>query len=615
MARGTATLEDRPPGRRVGALAALWPFVRPYRGQVVLAIVALALTSAISLVLPLAVRRVVDNFDDGAGLLDEYFGAALVIVALLALGTAARYFFVTRLGERVVADIRKAVFARVITLSPAFFERVMTGEILSRITTDTTLIQSVIGSSLSIALRNMLILAGGLAMLAVTSLKLMGLVLLIVPAILVPIILLGRRLRALSRANQDWIAASSGSASESLLAAQTVQAYTHEARSIARFDEVTEQSYDVALSRVRTRALMTAIVIFLIFSGVIGVLWIGARDVSAGAMTAGQLVQFVIYAILVAGSTGALSEIWGELQRAAGATERLADLLTAEDAMADPARPVPLPRPVRGQIALEGVGFRYPSRPDIPALADVDLMIRPGETVALVGPSGAGKTTVIQLIQRFWDPVAGRVTLDGVDLRDMRRDDFRQAIALVPQDPVIFAASARDNIALGRPDASDAEIEAAARAAHAHEVIAALPAGYDTPLGERGVMLSGGQRQRIAIARAILRDAPVLLLDEATSALDAESESLVQAAVNRLSEGRTTIVIAHRLATVKKADRIVVFDRGRIVAQGTHEALVAEDGLYARLARMQFTDGGEAATAAVLAGRARPVPQDASGAA
>lgn len=594
MARGTRIIEDRPTSRRVGALGALWPFIKPYRGQVVLALLALAGTSAISLILPLAVRRVVDNFDDGAGLLDEYFGAALFFVALLAVGTAARYFFVTRLGERVVADIRKAVYARVITLSPAFFERVMTGEILSRITTDTTLIQSVVGSSLSIALRNLLILVGGMALLAWTSVKLTGLVLLIVPAILVPIIVLGRRLRGLSRQNQDWIAQSSGAASETLLAAQTVQAYTAEARSIARFDDVTERSYRVAMTRIGTRAVMTAIVIFLIFAGVIGVLWIGARDVSGGVMTAGQLVQFVIYAILVAGGAGALSEIWGELQRAAGAAERLAELLSAEDALTDPARPRALPQPVRGEIALEGVGFRFPSRPDSPALHGVDLTIRPGETVALVGPSGAGKTTVIQLIQRFWDPQAGRVTLDGIDLRDLARVDLRGQIALVPQDPVIFAASAIDNIRLGRPEASDAEVEAAARAAHAHDFIAALPQGYDTALGERGVMLSGGQRQRIAIARAILRNAPILLLDEATSALDAESEALVQAAVARLAEGRTTVIVAHRLATVKKADRIIVLDQGCILAEGSHDALVAQGGLYARLARMQFTDGPQA---------------------
>lgn len=591
MARGNSITEDRPTSKKVGALRALWPFVRPYRRLGLLALIALVLTAGISLILPIAVRRVVDGFDDGAGLLDQYFTAALVIVALLAVGTAARYYFVTRLGERVVADIRKAVFSRVITLSPGFFERIMTGEILSRITTDTTLIQSVIGSSLSIALRNMLILAGGLAMLALTSAKLTGLVLLIVPVIILPIIILGRRLRQLSRSNQDWIASSSGSASESLLAAQTVQSYTNEARAAARFADVTEQSFDIALIRVRTRALMTAIVIFLIFAGVIGVLWIGARDVREGMMTAGQLVQFVIYAILVASSTGALSEIWGELQRAAGATERLAELLTASDNLTDPADPVTLPRPVQGRITLEDVVFHYPTRPDVSALENVSLTIQPGETIALVGPSGAGKTTVIQLIQRFWDPMTGRVTLDGIDLREMRRDDFRRAMALVPQDPAIFAASARENIALGDPEASDAQIEQAARAAHAHDFITALPQGYDTPLGERGVMLSGGQRQRIAIARAILRDAPVLLLDEATSALDAESEAFVQAAVTRLSEGRTTLVIAHRLATVKKADRIVVFDEGRIVAQGRHEDLVREDGLYARLARMQFTDG------------------------
>ena len=590
MARRAKIIEDRPTSRRVGALGALWPFVRPYRGQLAVALAALVLTSAISLVLPLAVRRVVDNFDDGAGLLDQYFGAALAIVALLALGTAARYFFVTRLGERVVADLRKAVFARVVTLSPGFFERVMTGEILSRITTDTTLIQSVIGSSLSIALRNMLILAGGMAMLAFTSVKLMGLVLLIVPAILIPIIVLGRRLRTLSRANQDWIASSSGTASETLLAAQTVQAFTHESRSIAQFDGVTEQSYDVALTRIRTRALMTAIVIFLIFAGVIGVLWVGARDVRQGVMTAGQLVQFVIYAILVASSTGALSEIWGELQRAAGATERLAELLGAHDALTDPASPVPLPRPVKGRIALEGVGFHYPTRPDVSALDGVDLTIRPGETVALVGPSGAGKTTVIQLIQRFWDPGTGRVTLDGIDLRDMRRDDFRKSMALVPQEPVIFAASVLDNIRLGRPEAGPAEVESAARAAHAHDFIAALPDGYDTPLGERGVMLSGGQRQRVAIARAILRDTPILLLDEATSALDVQSEAVVQAALDRLAQGRTTLVIAHRLSTVRHADKIVVMDQGRVVEEGTHDALLERNGAYARLHAMQFAE-------------------------
>ncbi|MFN6924735.1 MAG: ABC transporter transmembrane domain-containing protein [Tabrizicola sp.] len=592
MTDTSQAVEERPKSKRLGALRGLAPFLRPYRGLAALAVVALILTAAISLILPLAVRRVVDGFNDGdAALLDQYFGAALVIAALLALGTGLRYYLVTRLGERVVADIRKALFDRVLGMSPAFFERILTGEVLSRITTDTTLILSVIGSSVSVALRNLLILIGGLVLLFLTSAKLTGLVLLIVPAIVVPIIVLGRRLRRLSRENQDWIANSSGAASEALLSVQTVQAFTHEGPTRAAFADVTEKSFVSAKTRIRTRAVMTVIVIFLTFAGIVGVLWVGARDVRAGAMSVGELIQFVIYAVMVAGAVGALSEIWGELQRAAGATERLVELLNAEDTVRDPVRPVPLPRPVRGEIAFQDVTFRYPARPEASALNGVSLHVRPGETVALVGPSGAGKTTILQLLMRFYDPQSGRITLDGIPLTDMARADFRQAIALVPQDPVIFAASARENIRFGRPDATDAEVEAAARAAAAHDFLTALPQGYDSWLGERGVMLSGGQKQRVAIARAILRDAPILLLDEATSALDAESERLVQAAVERLSEGRTTLVVAHRLATVKRADRIVVFEGGRIVAQGTHDALVAEGGLYARLARLQFTDG------------------------
>ncbi|QJD17326.1 ABC transporter transmembrane domain-containing protein [Paracoccus sanguinis] len=591
MARSPKPIADRPATKRIGALAALWPFVRPYRLLLAGALLALMVTAGVSLVLPVAVRRIVDGFDEGARLLDQYFLAAIGIAALLAVGTALRYALVTRLGERVVADIRRAVFDRVIGLSPAFFERVMTGEIISRITTDTTLILSVIGSSVSLALRQAMVAVGGLVMLLLTSAKLTGLLMLVVPVVLVPIIVLGRRLRGLSRENQDWIAASSGSASETLLAAQTVQAFTAEDATRAGFADVTERSFASAARRIRVRAAMTALVIFLIFAGVTGVLWIGARDVRLGAMTVGELVQFVIYAVMVAGSVGALSEIWGELQRAAGATERLGELLATQDALTDPARPVALPRPVRGQIELEGVSFHYPTRPDVSALEDVSLSIRPGETVALVGPSGAGKTTVVQLILRFWDPETGRVTLDGIDLRDMARADFRRAIALVPQDPVIFATTARENIRFGCPEASDAEVEAAARAANAHDFLTALPDGYEAQVGERGVMLSGGQKQRIAIARAILRDAPILLLDEATSALDAQSERLVQDAVDALARDRTTIIVAHRLATVKKADRIVVMDKGRIVQQGTHDELVAQGGLYARLARLQFTDG------------------------
>ncbi|WP_444668567.1 ABC transporter transmembrane domain-containing protein [Cereibacter changlensis] len=590
--RPTTMLEERDSSKKVGALRGLAPFLAPYRRLTFAALAALVLTATVSLILPLAVRRVVDGFtENNAALLDQYFGASLLIAAALALGTGLRYYLVTILGERVVADIRRALFDRMMGMSPAFFERIMTGEVLSRLTTDTTLILSVIGSSVSIALRNLLILIGGLALLFFTSVKLTGMVLLIVPAIVIPIVVLGRRLRKLSRENQDWIAQSSGDASEALLSVQTVQAFTHEQPSRQKFAQVTEKSFDSAKTRVRTRALMTVIVIFLVFTGIVGVLWIGARDVRAGLMSPGEMVQFLIYAVMVAGSVGALSEIWGELQRAAGATERLSELLVTRDAVQDPAAPKPLPRPVRGEITFDAVRFRYPARPEASALDGVDLVVRPGETVALVGPSGAGKTTILQLLLRFYDPQDGAVRIDGIDLRDMARDDFRRAIALVPQDPVIFATSARENIRFGRPEATDAEVEEAARAAAAHDFLSALPQGYETYVGERGVMLSGGQKQRVALARAILRDARILLLDEATSALDAESERAVQMAVERLSQGRTTLVVAHRLATVKKADRIVVFDQGRIVATGTHDALVAEGGLYARLARLQFTDG------------------------
>lgn len=578
----TNAAQDREKSKKIGVLAALWPFMRPYRMLMGAAVAALVLTACVSLALPLAVRRVVDHFEAGDDrILDQYFLAALGFAGLLALGTGLRYLLVTRFGERVVADIRKALFDRVIGLSPAFYEKVMTGEVLSRITTDTTLIQSVIGSSVSIALRNLLIFIGGLILMLLTSPKLTSMVLLIVPAVVVPILVLGRRLRKISRENQDWIAASSGNASEALLSVQTVQAFTHEAASRKQFSTVTEESFNSAKRRVNTRAVLTVIIIFLVFSGIVGVLWIGARDVRAGEMTTGMLIQFVIYSVMVAGGVAALSEIWSELQRAAGATERLVELLNTVDTVLDPDDPAILPRPVRGEIAFEGVQFAYPSRPGQQALDGVTLQINPGETVAFVGPSGAGKTTIIQMLQRFYDPQQGRICLDGIDIATLTRADFRSEIALVPQDLVIFATSARENIRFGRPDASDAEVEAAARAAAAHEFITGLPDGYDSEVGERGVMLSGGQKQRIAIARAILRDAPILLLDEATSALDSEVEAAIQDTLYGMMEGKTVIAIAHRLSTIAQMDRILVMDQGRIVEEGPHEALLAQKGLYA----------------------------------
>ena len=584
--------KERQPSKKLGALSGLLPFLFPYKGLIVASGLALIITAGLSLVLPLAVRRVIDTFENGnESILDLYFAAILVVAALLAAGTAIRYALVTKLGERVVTDIRETIFKRVLKMSPQFYETIMTGEVISRITTDTTLILSVIGSSISVALRNILIFIGGLGLMLFTSVKLTSLVLLIVPAVVIPILTLGRKLRRLSRENQDWIASSSGNASEALGAVQTIQAYTHEKLSISAFTEVSEKAFRSARKRISTRAWMTAIVIFFVFSGIVGVLWIGARDVRSGVISTGVLVQFVIYAVMVAGAVAALSEILGELQRAAGATERLVELLNLQDIVKDPVKAQEFNGPVRGEIEFTSVNFKYPSRPDNPALSELDFKIKPGETVAFVGPSGAGKSTIFQLLLRFYDPISGFVKVDGIDLKQLSRETFRKNIAVVPQDPIIFAMSAIENIRFGRPDASDEDVISAAKAASAHDFITNLPSSYQTFVGERGVMLSGGQKQRIAIARAILRDAPILLLDEATSALDSENELAVKTAVEALSKNRTTLVVAHRLATVKKADRIIVLNHGKVVATGTHEELLAIGGLYARLARLLLSVG------------------------
>ncbi len=581
--------QGRSRGRDVRVLRRLLPFMAPYKGYIAAALGFLLLSTAATLTIPRAVQQMIDHgfSKENAGLIDQYFLFVLAVAVVLGLATAVRFYFVTWIGERVIADIRKAVYNHILSLSPAFFEVTRTGEVLSRLTTDTTLIQTAVGSSVSIALRNLLMMVGGLTMLFITSAKLTGLVLVTVPLVIVPLILMGRVVRNLSRKSQDRVADTSAYAAETINAVQTVQSFTHEPIDRTRFGATVEDTFATAIKRVRARAAMTALVIVLIFASIVGVLWIGAQSVLTGTMTAGVLVQFIFYAIMVASSAGALSEVWTEVLQASGAAERLMELLSTKPQVEVPAAPVAMPAP-QGRVRFERVTFEYPMRPGISALKDFSLEINPGETIALVGPSGAGKTTVFQLLQRFFDPQAGRILIDGVDIRQAAPTDVRTRLALVPQETVIFGDTAFENVRYGRPDATEAEIRAAAEAAQASEFIEKLPKGYHTYLGERGVTLSGGQRQRVAIARAILRDAPILLLDEATSALDAESERLVQIALENLMQKKTTIVIAHRLATVQRADRIVVLDEGRIVAQGTHKDLVAGGGLYARLARLQF---------------------------
>jgi len=581
---------NREKSRDLNKIRPLLRFVRPYRAEAAGALVALTVSAAAVLAMGVGLRLLIDQGlgGDDNTLLNDALIYLIGMVVLLATGTFARFYLVSWLGERVVADMRQAIFERILRLSPAFFEINKTGELLSRLTTDTTLLQTVIGSQASSALRNLLLLLGGVAMLFVTSPRLAGLVFILVPIVVVPIIILGRRVRQRSRTSQDRIADLGGHVEESFNAIQTVQAFGQEDNVQSRFGDKVEAAFHTAITRVRARAFLTAFVILFVFTGIAAVLWLGGHDVLDGRLTGGELTSFLFFAVVVAGSVGSLSEVYGDLQHAAGAAERLGELLRQDSDIGTPEDPATLPEASRGAIVLDSVTFSYPSRLDQPALNEFTLDVEPGEHVALVGPSGAGKTSVFNLLLRFYDPETGQVRIDGVDLRRLNPVEARDRLGLVPQDAAIFAADAWENIRFGRPGATDDEVRTAARAAGAEQFIDALPEGFATFLGEKGMRLSGGQKQRVAIARAILRNPAVLLLDEATSALDAESERVVQQALETLMAGRTTIVIAHRLATVQKADRIVVMDEGRVVAEGTHESLVAEDGLYARLAALQF---------------------------
>ena len=575
---------------RLRPLLALAPYIGRYRGRAVLALISLTIAAITTLVVPVAVRRIIDfGFSpEGIALINSYFGVMIAVVALLAGASASRYYLVMTIGERIVADLRRDVFAHLMSLSPAFFDSSRSGELISRLTADTTQLKSAVGASVSIALRNLMLFFGATAMMVITSPRLSGFVLLAIPLIVLPLVAFGRWVRRLSRNAQDTLAEATAYASELVGAIRTVQAYTSEKLANARFGGEVEQAYEAARTSTRARSVLTAIIIFIVFTSVVAILWIGSHDVLAGTISPGRLGQFVLYAAFAAAGLGQLSEVWGEVSAASGAAERLFEILNVKSQVAAPASPLAMPVPARGDLSFDNVVFAYPTRPDAMAVDGVSLAVRAGEKVAIVGPSGAGKSTLFHLLLRFYDPAAGKISLDGVPIKAADPRELRSRIALVPQESVVFAASARENIRFGRPDASDAEVERAADLAHATEFIRRLPGGFESQLGERGVTLSGGQRQRIAIARAILRDAPLLLLDEATSSLDAESETLVQTALEELMRHRTTLVIAHRLATVLSCDRIMVMEHGRIVEQGTHASLVAANGLYARLARLQF---------------------------
>ena len=579
--------------RSLQPLSRLLPYIARYKPQVVLAIFFLTLAAATTLTLPMAVRRVIDHgfSDSNPDLVNSYFAVLILIGLVLAIASSCRYYFVIWLGERIVADLRKDVFDNVTRLSATFFDTARSGEIVSRLTADTTQIKSAVGATASLALRNTLLGIGAVTMMIYTSPWLSLFVVGAIPLIILPIIMFGRRVRKRSREAQDTLAEATAYASESIGAVSTMQSYTNENNVRTGFGKAVDFAFDAARLAIRTRALLTGFAIFLILSSVVAVLWVGANNVLEGTMSPGTLSQFLLYAVFAAGAFGALSEVWGELSQAAGSAERLIELLNTQSEITAPENPTPLPQVVQGKMSFDAVEFRYPTREEHAALEEFSLTINPGESVAIVGPSGAGKSTVFSMLLRFYDPQSGRIELDGVPLVSIDPEALRDQFAVVPQESVIFASSVADNISYGREDADRQTIISAAKAANAHDFISNLPEGYDTPLGERGVTLSGGQRQRLAIARAILRDAPILLLDEATSALDAESEKLVQDALDRLMQGRTTIIIAHRLATILKADRIIVMDKGRIIEEGTHKSLIAKKGVYAGLAKLQFEAG------------------------